>query len=56
VGLEQAGERKFFETQLQEYHERKNILIEAFDKLGLSYTIPEGAYFTLLVRGLISVI
>jgi kynurenine aminotransferase len=51
VGLEQAAERKFFEAQLQEYEERKDILVTAFDKIGLPYTVPEGAYFTLMVRG-----
>jgi kynurenine aminotransferase len=49
VGLEQAVERKYFETQLREYEERKDVLVAAFDTIGLPYTIPEGAYFTLLV-------
>lgn len=49
AGLEQAKERKFFETQLQEYEERRNVLIAAFDRLGLKYTLPQGSYFVLLV-------
>jgi kynurenine aminotransferase len=48
AGLEQARERKFFETQLSEYQERRSVLTEAFDKLGIDYTIPEGSYFILL--------
>ncbi|KAJ2920156.1 hypothetical protein MD484_g374, partial [Candolleomyces efflorescens] len=47
-GLEQAKERKFFETQLAEYAERRQILCDAFDQLGLKYTVPEGSYFILL--------
>lgn len=49
-GLEQAKERKFFETQNEEYAERRAIMCDAFDKLGLKYTLPEGSYFILLVR------
>jgi len=49
AGLEQVTERKFFETQRAEYEERRAILCEAFDKLGLKYTLPEGSYFILLV-------
>ncbi|RXW24645.1 hypothetical protein EST38_g1232 [Candolleomyces aberdarensis] len=48
TGLEQAKERKFFETQLAEYAERRQILCDAFDQLGLKYTMPEGSYFILL--------
>lgn len=50
AGLEKAREYKFFETQLLEYAERRDILIDAFKKLGLKYTHPEGSYFILLVR------
>lgn len=49
VGLEQAKKRKFFETQTEEYAERRAILVETFDNLGLKYTLPEGSYFILLV-------
>jgi len=47
-GLEQAEQRRFFATQLQEYTERRSILCEAFDQLGLKYSRPEGSYFVLL--------
>lgn len=50
AGLEQAKERRFFETQREEYSERRKILSDAFDQLGLKYTQPEGSYFILLVR------
>jgi kynurenine aminotransferase len=51
AGLEQAPGRKFFETQLAEYDERRKVLTDAFDELGLKYTMPEGSYFVLLVSG-----
>lgn len=50
AGLEQAAERGFFENQLKEYQERRNVLLGAFDKLGMKYSHPEGSYFVLLVR------
>lgn len=53
TGLEQAKERKFFEAQLAEYAERRQILCDAFDQLGLKYTVPEGSYFVLLVSRLL---
>jgi kynurenine aminotransferase len=48
-GLEQVKERKFFETQCEEYLERRGVLASTFDSLGLRYTLPEGGYFILLV-------
>ncbi|KAJ3994101.1 pyridoxal phosphate-dependent transferase [Lentinula boryana] len=48
AGLEQVQERKFFQTQTAEYAERRNILTNCFDTLGLPYTNPEGSYFILL--------
>lgn len=48
-GLEQAKSQKFFEKQLKEYEERRAVLCEAFDRLGLKYSLPEGTYFVLLV-------
>jgi len=48
AGLEQAKERRFFETQLAEYQERRSILCDAFDRLGLKYSLPQGSYFVLL--------
>ena len=55
AGLEQAKERRFFETQLAEYQERRTILCDAFDKLGLKYSLPQGSYFVLLVKQLLNV-
>ena len=49
AGLEEAKERQFFEIQRVQYAERRAILAEAFDRLGLRYTLPEGSYFVLLV-------
>jgi kynurenine aminotransferase len=48
-GLEQAKRRRYFEIQLAEYVERRAVLTDAFDKLGMRYTLPEGSYFILLV-------
>ena len=48
IGLEQAAERKYFEDQLASYTERRDILCSYFDKLGLSYTRPQGSYFVLV--------
>ncbi|KAG6840438.1 hypothetical protein C0991_006703 [Blastosporella zonata] len=48
AGLEQANERKFFQTQCEQYAARRAILTEAFDRLGMKYTLPEGSYFILL--------
>jgi kynurenine aminotransferase len=49
AGLEQAGKYNFFEIQRAQYEERRAVLVDAFDKLGLKYTLPEGSYFILLV-------
>jgi kynurenine aminotransferase len=48
VGLEQAVERQYFEQTVEEYTERRSVLISAFDKLGVRYTSPEGTYFALM--------
>lgn len=50
AGLEEAAQRGFFENQVKEYQERRDILLSAFDRLGLKYSQPEGSYFVLLVR------
>lgn len=50
AGLEQAQANHFFEKQLEEYAERRDVLIDAFKELGLKYTTAEGTYFALLVR------
>jgi kynurenine aminotransferase len=49
AGLEQAVERRFFETQLREYQERRDVFVSALDRLGATYTLPEGTYFVLVV-------
>ena len=49
AGLVGAQERGFFEVQLREYEERRKVLIDAFERLGMGYTLPEGGYFVLLV-------
>jgi kynurenine aminotransferase len=48
IGLEKAAEHDFFPRQLVAYSERRDILTSYFDKLGLSYTKPEGSYFLLV--------
>ncbi|KAG6828754.1 hypothetical protein H0H93_014752, partial [Arthromyces matolae] len=48
TGLEQAQERNFFTIQRDEYAARRKILTDAFDRLGMKYTNPEGSYFVLL--------
>ncbi|KAF9075967.1 pyridoxal phosphate-dependent transferase [Rhodocollybia butyracea] len=48
VGLEEAEERGFFKKQLEEYTERRQVLTDCFDDLGIPYTNPEGSYFILL--------
>jgi kynurenine aminotransferase len=50
AGLEQAAERQFFETQLKEYQERRDVFVSVFDRLAVTYTLPEGTYFVLMVR------
>jgi kynurenine aminotransferase len=49
AGLEQAAEHRFFETQLREYQERRDLFVTAFDRLGVKYSLPEGTYFVLMV-------
>lgn len=48
AGLEQAAANRFFETQLREYQERRDLFVSAFDRLGISYSLPEGTYFVLM--------
>ncbi|KAG6331150.1 hypothetical protein ID866_7938 [Astraeus odoratus] len=47
-GLEEAKSRGFFEQQLKEYQERRDVLLATFDKIGLKYSLPEGSYFVLV--------
>ncbi|KAK1236713.1 arylformamidase [Marasmius sp. AFHP31] len=48
AGLEQVVQRNFFQIQRDEYAERRQVLTDCFDRLGLPYTHPEGGYFVLL--------
>ncbi|PIL37269.1 hypothetical protein GSI_00962 [Ganoderma sinense ZZ0214-1] len=48
VGLEQAKKRGFLKQQCDEYAERRKILTDGFDKLGMKYSNPQGSYFVLL--------
>lgn len=48
TGIEKALENGFFDEQREAYEERKNVLLEGLDKLGLPYTVPHGAYFVLV--------
>jgi len=48
AGLEGAAEHNFFDTQNKEYAERREVLTQVFDELGLKYTMPQGSYFVLL--------
>jgi kynurenine aminotransferase len=56
AGLEQAKTNGFFAKQTKEYIERRTTLVRAFDKLGMKYTLPEGAYFILLVSDALSAV
>jgi kynurenine aminotransferase len=48
MGFELAEEHQFFQKQNEAYIERRDVLTSYFDKLGLSYTKPEGSYFVLV--------
>ncbi|KAJ7283772.1 1-aminocyclopropane-1-carboxylate synthase 1 [Mycena rebaudengoi] len=48
AGFEQAEKHGYFANQRAEYTARRKILTDTFDKLGLTYTLPEGSYFVLL--------
>ena len=50
TGLEQADERGFITQQVKDYDERRRILTDCFDEIGIKYTRPVGTYFILLVR------
>jgi kynurenine aminotransferase len=52
TGLEQARSRGFFETQVKEYQERRDVLLSVFDSVGLKYSLPEGTYFVLVVSNM----
>merc|ERR1711939_349208 len=44
----QALDNGFFDKQRDEYIERRQVLMEGLDKLGLPYTVPDGAYYILV--------
>jgi len=48
TGIEKALQNGYFEDQRKAYDERKSVLLEGLDKLGLPYTVPHGAYFVLV--------
>ncbi|KAF7332130.1 Aminotran-1-2 domain-containing protein [Mycena kentingensis (nom. inval.)] len=48
AGIEEAEKRGYFAKQREEYAERRKILTDAFDELGLTYSLPLGSYFILL--------
>lgn len=48
VGVEEASSRGFYQEQINEYEARRKQLCDAFDELGLPYTLPEGAYFVMV--------
>lgn len=48
AGLEQAQKRDYFKHEVAAYAERRQILVDAFDSMGLKYSLPEGTYFLLL--------
>jgi kynurenine aminotransferase len=48
-GLEQAEQRGYFKKQIEEYTERRDVLVKYFDELGLKYSLPYGSYFILVV-------
>jgi kynurenine aminotransferase len=50
AGLEEATKRGFFQKQLEEYQERRDVLLKYFDEIGLKYSVPFGSYFVLIVR------
>ena len=43
-------ERGYLPQTVKEYDERRLTLTDAFDKLGMKYSRPQGTYFVLLVR------
>ncbi|KAI7872987.1 pyridoxal phosphate-dependent transferase [Spinellus fusiger] len=47
AGFEESLKGDYFQKQIDDYSSRYAILSEGFDKLGLPYTVPEGAYFIL---------
>ncbi|KAJ1970846.1 arylformamidase [Dimargaris xerosporica] len=50
-----AHENDFFNTQRQEYWERRHHLCQSLDAIGLPYTIPDGSYFILANTGKVKI-
>ncbi|KAJ2451735.1 arylformamidase [Coemansia sp. RSA 2336] len=46
--FKQAASNGFFDTQREEYQQRRNRLMEIFDDVGLPYVVPDGAYYLLV--------
>lgn len=49
LSFERAAAHDFFAVQLQEYAEKRAVLTGAFERVGITYTVPEGGYFVLVV-------
>lgn len=47
IGLEAANKHDFFNTQINQYAQRRKILQTALDDIGLPYTVPHGGYFVM---------
>jgi kynurenine aminotransferase len=47
-GIELSLENGFWDTQVAEYEERKKVMMEVLDAIGLPYSVPDGAYFVLV--------
>lgn len=48
AGLEQATKRGYWKQQIDEYTERRDVLMKYFDEIGLQYSLPYGSYFVLV--------
>ncbi|KAJ1871060.1 arylformamidase [Coemansia sp. RSA 990] len=46
--FKQAASNGFFDSQREEYQQRRNRLMEIFDDVGLPYVVPDGAYYLLV--------
>ncbi|KAG0151640.1 hypothetical protein CROQUDRAFT_651076 [Cronartium quercuum f. sp. fusiforme G11] len=55
AGFEGAKKEHFFETQLREYRERRDLMMSYLDKLRLPYTQPDGSYFILVQNSKIKI-
>ncbi|KAJ2850113.1 arylformamidase [Coemansia brasiliensis] len=46
--FKQAASNGFFDSQREEYRQRRDRLMEIFDDVGLPYVVPDGAYYLLV--------